>query len=505
MNGLRVFWARLREWLGARRIERDLTDELQQHLDLATDDYVRRGMSRDDARAAARRDFGGLDQAREAVRDRRGFRAAMTVAQDVRYALRLLRKTPGFTAAAIGTLALGMGANVAIFSLIDGVLLRPLPYPAADRLVSIWEWNPPRAGRSGQPTGPPVRSVVAPANLVDYKREARSFSVLAGFARVTSVVTGRGTPERVLAEQITDGYFEALATRPAIGRMFAPEDYAEGRHVAIISDALWRQRFGSDPLVVGQTIEIDGFVTEVVGVLPPDFRSPTDERLGDQVKFLQPFVMRPDLIDNRDDHELEVVGRLKDGVSAAAARQEMAGIAAAIGQQHRKGLTTGADLAPLGADQARDVRTLLLTLGGGAAFVMLIACVNVASLLIVRSHARRREIAVRFAMGATRARVMRELLTQSLVLASVGAIAALGVGALTRRALLAMAPVSLPHLTSVALDGRALLFTAALAVVTALIFGLLPAWQVSRTQPTTRCAPSIDTSRARGHCAAGTR
>jgi putative ABC transport system permease protein len=482
MNGLRVFWARFREWIGARRVERDLGEELQHHLDLSTDDYVRRGLSRDDARAAAQRDFGGLDQTREAVRDRRGFRAPGTLAQDVRYALRLLRKTPGFTAAAIVTLALGMGANVAIFSLIDGVLLRPLPYPAADRLVSVWEWNPPRPG-SGQANGPRVRSVVAPANLVDYKREARSFTALAGYARVTAVVTGRGTPDRVLAEDITDGYFEALGVRPAIGRTFAPVDYGEGQHVAIISDALWRQRFGGDPLVVGQTLEIDGIATEIAGVLPADFRTPNDERLGDQIRLLRPFVMRPDLVDNRDDHELDVVGRLKNGVSVEAARQEMAAIAAAIGQQFRKGVTTGADLAPLGADQAREVRTLLLTLGGGAAFVLLIACVNVASLLVVRSHARRREIAVRFAMGATRGRVIRELLTQSLVLASIGAIAALGVGTLTRRALLALAPVSLPHLTSVALDGRALLFTAALALLTALIFGLLPAWQVSRTQP----------------------
>jgi putative ABC transport system permease protein len=468
----RVALARVREWLGARRVEREMSEELDHHVELLTSDYRRQGLSQDAARAAALRDFGGVDQAKEAVRDRRGFPAIGTFMRDVRYALRLLRKTPGFTTAAVVTLALGLGANAAIFSLVDAVLLRPLPYPEPDRLVSIWEG------------GPRTRSVVAPANFVDYERRLQSFTTLTAFARINAVLTGRGTPERLFGEEVTPRYIDTLGLYPALGRAFGSDDYATAAaRPVIITEALWRDRFERDPLVIGRTLTLDGVRHEIIGVMPPAFQSPTDGRFADQISFLTTVTFPAELLANRDDHEVDAVGRLKPGVSEAAARQELEALAAGIGREYRGGKSTGATLALLGADQARDVRTLLLVLQGGVGFVLLIACVNVASLLVVRSAARRREIAVRVAMGATRSRVMRELLTQSLVLAVLGAGAGLALAFATKSVLVGLAPPSMPHLSTVALDGRVIGFTLALAVLTGFFFGLLPAWQVSKAKP----------------------
>ena len=396
-----------------------------------------------------------------------------TLVQDARYAVRLLVKAPGFTAAAIITLALGIGANAAIFSLVDAIMLRPLPYPAPGRLVSIWEVM--------QPTG--TRSVVAPANYLDYVRRARSFTALTAFQSAGRNLTGAGDPERLIAEEVTASYFRTFGVLPAIGRPFTPEENREGQDgVAIISHGLWQRRFGGDPAVLTRDIRLDARPYRIVGVMPAGFEAPTQVRSADPVSVIVPIVFRDDVLTNRLDHEVDVVGRLAPGVSLETARAEMAAVSDGLAREFPDaGVRTA--LAPLGADQTRLVRPLLLVLLGAVALILLMACVNVASLLVVRSISRQREIAIRFALGATRRRVMSALVTQSLVLAFAGAAVGLLVAVLTRDALVSLAPATLPHLDRVALDTRVLTFTTLLALGTGVLFGLLPAWQVSRTRP----------------------
>ncbi|MGE5833630.1 MAG: ADOP family duplicated permease, partial [Acidobacteriota bacterium] len=471
----RIFVARVRELFRLRRIDRELGEELETHLSLLEDEYVRRGLDRGEARRAARLDLGGLDQTKELVRDRRGFRPIETLAHDVRYAIRLLAKSPGFTVAAVVTLALGIGANAAIFSLVDAVMLRPLPYPEPRRLVSIWE--------VGYKSG--ARSVVAPANYVDYAQRARSFSAMAAFQPAGKNLTGDGEPERLAAEDVTASYFQTLGVMPAMGRPFAPDENRDGRDdVVVISHGLWQRRFGGDTGILARTVRLDNRVYRVVGVMPAGFQAPSDARGPDPVDVLAPLVVPPEVLTNRQDHEVDVIGRLAPGVSLETARAEMTAISESLAREFPTTADTRSALAPLGADQARLVRPLLLVLLGAVALVLVLACANVASLLVVRSISRQREIAIRVALGATRRRVMSELVTQSLVLAFAGAAVGLVIALWTKDTLVSFAPASLPHLSRVALDARVLAFTICLATLTGVVFGILPAWQVSRTRPT---------------------
>ncbi len=481
MTRWRILLARAGELFRGRRIDSDLGEELDTHLSLLEDDYVRRGLSRAEARRAARLELGGLDQTKELVKDRRGFRVVETLVSDVRYAIRLLVKSPGFATAAIVTLALGIGANAAIFSLVDAVMLRPLPYPQAHQLVSIWEVM--------QPTG--MRSVIAPANYVDYVKRARSFVALTALQTAGKNLTGDGDPERLAAEEVTASYFDALGVAPAIGRPFSADENTPGRNgVVIISHGLWQRRFGGDPAILSREIRLDARLYRVVGVMPPDFQAPTQARSSDSISVLVPIAFDAELLANRNDHEVDVIGRLAPGVSLETARTEMAAISDALAREFPDAASVRTALAPLGADQVRLVRPLLIILLAAVGLVLLMACVNVASLLVVRSIARQREIAIRFALGATRRRVMVELMTQSLVLAVAGAGLGLVVALVTRDALVSLAPATLPHLGRVALDTRVLAFTSILAIGTAVLFGFLPAWQVSRARPTEAMRPA---------------
>jgi putative ABC transport system permease protein len=480
MTRWRILWARVAEFVRSGPVDRDLRDELDAHLDLATDDYIRRGIPASEARRLARRDFGGesgLEHTREAMRDRRGLRGLDTVLQDVRYAGRLLRKTPGFTIAAVATLALGLGANVAIFSLVNGVLLRPLPYPQPDRLVTIWE-------SVSNPKDGPTRIAVAPANFVDYVARTRSFAAMAGVARLGRNLAGVGTPERLIGDEVTEGYFATLGVAPFLGRSFVADDYAEGANqVVILFQDLWQRRFGGDPALVGRSITLDDRPYRVVGIMPKGVTGLTFQDEMDPPGLVTPAVFPADILSNRQDHEIRVAARLRPGVPVDAARDEMASLSAAMAAEFPGAKNTTTGLEALGADQAREVRPLLVALVAAVGLVLLVAAVNVASLLVVRSNARRREIAVRFAMGATRARVMRELMTQSVVLAILGLGAGLVFGIWAKDLLVALAPPSLPHLDAIRLDGRVLVATSAAAALTCLVFGSLPAWQVSRTRP----------------------
>jgi len=395
------------------------------------------------------------------------------IVHNIRYTLRLLRKSPGFTAIAVATLALGIGANTAVFSVVDAVMLRPLPYSAPERLVSLWETNDRRPG---------ARSTVAPANLVDYVRDTRSFDGLAGVDTISKSLTKAGPPEQLTGESITWNLFAVLGVSPAIGRSFLPEEDRPGReHVVILSDALWRARFAADRSTVGRTITLNGEPYDVVGIMPPSFQPVTQIGATPAIAFFVPAAYPDELLNNHGDHEIRVVGRLKPGVTLEQGRADLLAVSTAL-EQRLPDTNTGvrARIAPLNADIVRNVRTSLLMLLGAVGLVLLVACVNLANLLIVRAIGQRHDVAIRIALGASRAQIAIDLLTRGLVLAALGGAAGLLCGVWTRDALVAMAPASIPRLDLVAVSPRVLGATAAISLLTGVLAALLPAIQISR-------------------------
>ena len=397
--------------------------------------------------------------------------------QHLRYTLRLLRKSPGFTAVAVLTLALGIGANTAVFSVVDAVMLRPLPYTAPGRLVSLWETNDQRPGS---------RNNVAPANLVDYTRANRTFDGLAGFASSSMSLTRAGAPEQLLGEAVTASLFAVLDVAPAIGRPFLPEEDRPGReHVVILSDALWRGRFAADPSIAGRSIMLNGEPYEVVGVMPASFRPLTQYRSTVPVVFFVPAAYPDELLANHGDHEISVVGRMKPGVTIEQAQADLRTISEDLGRRFPDtNQSVRALIRPLNDDIVRDVRVSLLVMFGAVGLVLLIACVNIANLLIVRAIGQRQEIAIRMALGASRGQIAIEMVTRALVLGAIGGAAGLLCGVWTRDALVAMAPASIPRLDQLAVSPRVLGVTIVLSLATGLLAGVLPALQTSRVDVT---------------------
>jgi putative ABC transport system permease protein len=408
-----------------------------------------------------------------------------------RYAIRLLLKSPGFALVAILTLALGIGVNSAIFSIVDAVMLEPLPYPEPDRLVSLWEENvgqgPNSSNTSGQSLAsgaPRSRMTVAAANLMDYRTQKNSFVSLAGFAVNGMNITESGPPDRVSGEQVTANYFPTLGVFPAQGRTFLPEEDRPGAdRVVIVSDELWHSRFGGDPHLLGGRITLDNEKYTVVGIMPPGFRSPSQFNISLPLMFYIPAAYPADLLSHHADHGINVIGRLKPGVSLTAARAELDSISKSLAQRFPdacNNVRTGTDI--LAVDISRGVRTSLFILLGAVGLILLIACANLANLLLVRAIGRRREIAIRFALGASRYRVIGELLAQSAVLAALGCGAGILFGYATQRMLAGFAP-HMPRLDDASLNGRVLLFTLGLSAITGLICGIFPAWQASKSKP----------------------
>lgn len=500
---LRRLWAKVRHAAGRHRADRDLTDEVQSHLDHLTDEYVRRGRNRDDARRLAVRDFGGIEGAKEAMRDARGLRPLETFLQDARYAVRLLVKTPTFSIVAIITLALAIGANTAIFSLVDAVILRPLPYERPTQLVSLWEErigdNDVDASKGSSLVSSTTRSTVAPSNYLDYVK-APGFSGMAGFSSQALNLTNSGTPERLFGEAVTWNYFDVLGGQPAIGRALLPADDREGAaKVIVLSDALWRRRFNADPAIINKSVTLDAEPWTIVGVMTPTFRGVTSfAQATTVVDFWAPAAYPAELLTNHGDHEINVVGRLKDGVSIDAAQSQLTNISLDLAAQFpSSNKNFRARIGPLNTDLVQTASATLWAMLAMVALILVIACVNVANLLIVRGVARKREIAVRLALGASRGRIIRELLTQSAVLALIGGALGLALSVWTRDVLVSLAPANTPRLDQVAIDGRVLFATSLLVMATGVIFGILPAWQASRERP-------VDALRATERVVAGT-
>ncbi|HET9795933.1 MAG TPA: ABC transporter permease [Thermoanaerobaculia bacterium] len=382
---------------------------------------------------------------------------------DLRYAWRGLRRTPSFTAVAIATVALGIGINTAVLGVVNGVLLRPFPFPRPDRLVMIRE-DMPEKNMLGMTASPP--------NFLDWRAQNRSFSDLAAYARSSDPLTGSGEPEQVDYASTTGSFFSVLGVRPALGRVYSPAECAAGKdHVAVLSHALWLRRFGGRPDAVGSTIRLGGEPYTVIGVATADLVFP----LGSH-DLWTPLDFGPDVGRQRGAHYISVVGRLRDGVSLATAEAEMKGIAARLAAAYPdqdKGHTVS--LRILKEQIVGKVKPALLVLTGAVTLVLLIACGNVANLLLARGARREREIAVRRALGAGRARIVRQLLTESMLLAAAGTAAGVGLAVLADRWIARFGPTDIPRLAEAGIDGAVLAATAAIAAATAILFGLAPA------------------------------
>jgi putative ABC transport system permease protein len=389
-----------------------------------------------------------------------------TLLRDIRYGVRSLFKRPGFTLIAVLTLALGIGANAAIFSVVNAVLLRPLPYRAADRIVTLWQ-NNVKAGVS--------RNDVSPANFLDWREQSRSFETMAGIEPFGFSLIGNGEPERFGAWLVTSGFFETLGATARLGRTFTTEDYQPGNsNVVVISYGLWQRRFGGDQNLVGQKLTLNGQPYTVVGVMSAEFQFPPDRDIW------APRVLRENDRQLRGPTYWNVVARLKPGVTVAQAQEEMSAIAGRLAQQYAEtngGM--GAAVVLLSEQLTGQVRSALWILLGAVGFVLLIACGNVANLLLVRGAERHREFAIRSALGAARVRLIRQLLTESLLLALLGCVGGLLLASWGVRLILSLNSAKIPRIENVSMDMTVLLFALGLSLITAVIFGLIPAAQFS--------------------------
>lgn len=466
---LNILRARLRGLTGRDRIIRDIDKELRFHVEMETQENVRRGMGPGEARRAALRSFGNVCAVRDAAYEVRGGGMFESILRDARYGARSLAKNKGFTAVAVLTLALGIGANAAIFAVIDAVLLRPLPYPESGRLVRLYAID-----AAAETFG------VSPADFLEGYSRAESFEHLAAYRETSFNASAQEGAERLSGAVVSPEFFSVMGVNPLRGRAISPaQDAPGGPRVVVLGHSLWQKRFGGDPSVLGQSINLDGEPRTVVGVMPEGFQFPAGAELWASARYAVPeHPLRPtqDPTARRDSQYFEVIGRLRPGVELERASAEAKAVAGRFKQQYgEEEESVSAKVVSLHEDVVGDTRSALLLLVGAVAILLLIACANVANILLARGATRQKEIALRLALGAGRVRLVRQFLTESLLLALVGG----GLGVLL--ALWALAPLKAlvpPDMsggTPLTLDARVLAFTALVSLGSALIFGLFPA------------------------------
>ncbi len=464
MRLLSSFVALFRNLFSKKRVEDDLAAEVRSYLELSSDAKVRAGIDEKAAQRAAAVELGGIEQIKEQVREVRLGHWLETLLQDLRFGLRSLGKSPGFTAVTLLTLALGIGANTAIFSIVNAVVLRPLPYRAPEQLVKIW------------PEKPDVSS--SKTDYVEIKSAASSFDDLAGYSGWGFTVTGSGDPAKLDGARATANFFPLLGVQAAVGRTFLPDEDQPGHEkVALLSYGLWQSRFGADPQIVGRSITIDGAAYVVVGVLPQNF-----DFLGFHAADLWlPATLDPSDKDDYSAAYLTLIGRLKKGVTPEQAQSEITAIARHLSEKRGAPRTPEKpSVTPLQTDLVANVRAMLFILLGVVAFVLLIACANVANLQLARTSTRQRELAIRAALGATRGRLVRQLLTENCLLGLLGGAVGVALAWFGLDLLLKLLPLQLPRAGEIALSRSVLGFSLGVSLLTGFLFGLAPAWQVSQ-------------------------
>lgn len=457
---------RLRSLFRKARVEEELTEELRFHVEELMEEKIAQGMGREQARVAARRELGGLEQIKEACRDMRRVNYIEHFFQDVRYGLRMLARNPGFTMVAVLTLALGIGANTAIFSVVHAVLLRPLPYPDSQRVVMLFLENPSLGVKRG---------AYGNADFLALRQQQRSFESVAAFTSPDNGFTLKGPhdPEEIPGISVTAAFFDVLGVKARLGRTFLPgEDLPGPPPAVVVSERFWREHLQSDPAAPGRDITLNGTSYTIIGVMPADFHfgRNNDAQLWPILQLRTPAQRPP--------YFLLIAGRLKAGVTAVAAGADASRIAAGVTQQFAKSDPLNAFVTPMKEILVGSSRSALLVLLGAVGLVLLIAVVNVANLQLARAAGRQREVAIRAALGAGRGRLLRQLLAEGVLLSTLGGLIGLGLAQGGLGAVVALSPRVIPRMDEIAVDGTVLLYTLGTAMLAGILFGLAPAFRM---------------------------
>jgi predicted permease len=470
---------KLREWIlrffgfsgliNRRRSDYEFNAEIESHLRMQIDENVREGMSPEEARRKAILKFGGIESAREAYRDQRGLPVLDVLFQDLTFGARMLRKHPGFTAVAVATLALGIGANTAVFSFVNAILFRPLPFNDPERLVMVY---------TAYLANDSHRDWIAAPTLDLWRHESACFEGLAARGFGGFALTGDGQPENIPGARFSANIFRLLGVQPELGRDFLPEEEVVGKdHVILIGHELWQRRFGSDVGIIGRSITLNDEIYTVIGVMPPRFAFPEQD-----TQIWAPLAFSSEQLRDYGTHNYLIYGRLKPQVTVEQANREMSVVAARIAAVDKNYQGAGAEVFSLQEMLVGDLHGALLLLLGAVGLVLLICCVNIANLLLSRSAARAKEFAIRTALGARRQQVIRQLLTEGLLLAALGGVAGVFIAHFGLRSLMRFIPQGLPRVwEGVSVDARALEFTLLITAGAGVLFGLAPALQSRST------------------------